>query len=164
MRQAILALLLVLAATAAYGQAAPAPTASKPNYSGMWVFDAHRSKLSVPPPSSMTLEIKQNDPQISFVRTQSYGNQNFDWKLEATLDDPKDVEAKSPGYTTATRVYWQQNTLVLDQKISADDGTKVTDTVTYSLLPDGSLQAFESQTTAGGKGATNNRWVYTKKQ
>ncbi len=163
MRPAIVSLLLLAAAVLVYGQTAPPPTA-KPNYSGTWIFDAHKSKLVVPPPSSMTLEIKQEDPQISFMRTQAYGDQSFNWKLAATVDDPKPVQEDGPGYVTDSRVYWQQNALVLDQKMTASDGTKVSDVVTYTLLPDGSLQAFESQTTVGGKGANNNKWIYDKKQ
>ncbi len=162
MRFAIVSLLLLGTAVLACGQTAP--PAAKPNYSGMWVFDAHKSKLVVPPPSSMTMEIKQEDPQISFVRTQVYGDQSFNWKLAATVDDPKPVQEDGPGYVTDSRVYWQQNTLVLEQKITSSDGTKVSDVVTYTLMPDGSLQAYESQTTVGGKGANNNKWIYDKKQ
>lgn len=161
MRLAIVSLLLLGAAAVAQAQAAPA---AKPNYSGTWVFDAQKSKLVVPAPSRMTLEIKQEDPEISFVRTQVYGDQTFNWKLKATIDDAKPVQQDEPGYVMNSRVYWQQNMLVLDQKMFATDGTKVNDVVTYSLLPDGSLQAYESQTAAGGKGANNNRWIYDKKQ
>ena len=161
MKLAIATLLLLGTSVLVYGQAAPAP--AKPNFSGTWVFDSHKSKLVVPPPTTMTLEIKQEDPQISFVRTQTYGDQNFNWKLAATLDDPKPVVENGPGYVTDSRVYWQQNNLVLDQKMTASDGTKVSDVVTYSMLPDGSLQAFEAQTTVGGKGANNNKWIYDKK-
>ncbi|HEY1731667.1 MAG TPA: hypothetical protein VGG15_07950 [Terriglobales bacterium] len=161
MRFAIVSLLLLGAAVLVYGQTAP--SAAKPNYSGTWVFDSHKSKLVVPAPSSMTLEIKQEDPKISFVRAQTYGDQNFNWKLAANVDDPKPVQEDGPGYVTDSRVYWQQNSLVLDQKMTASDGTKVSDVVTYTLLPDGSLQAFESQTTVGGKGVNNNKWIYDKK-
>jgi hypothetical protein len=161
MRRSIVVLLLLGSAAVAYGQAAPA---TKPNYSGTWVFDEHKSKLVVPAPSSMTLEIKQSDPQISFARTQTYNDQSFNWKLDATADDPKPVEENGPGYVTSSRVFWQQNTLVLEQKMTATDGTKVSDIVTYTLLPDGSLQALESQTAVGGKGVNNNKWVYDKKQ
>lgn len=161
MRLAIVSLLLLGSAVALSAQTA-AP-AAKPNYSGTWVFDAHKSKLVVPPPSSMTLEIKQEDPRISFMRTQAYGDQSFNWKLAATVDDPKPVQEDGPGYVTDSRVYWQQNALVLEQKITSSDGTKVSDVVTYTLQPDGTLQAYESQTTVGGKGANNNRWIYDKK-
>lgn len=160
MKLTIVSLLLLGSAIAVCAQT----PAAKPNLSGTWVFDAHKSKLVVPPPTSMTLEIKQEDPQISFARTQVYGDQSFNWKLKATIDDAKPVQQDESGYVMNSRVFWQQNTLVLDQKISASDGTKVSDTVTYSLLPDGTLQAYESQTTVGGKGANNNRWIYNRKQ
>ena len=109
MRLAIASLLLLGATVLVYGQTAP--PATKPNYSGTWVFDLHKSKLVVPPPTSMTLEIKQEDPQISFVRTQAYGDQNFNWKLAATVDDPKPVQEEAPATSptaasTGSRTRW----------------------------------------------------------
>jgi hypothetical protein len=152
------ALLLVLgAALSAFGQ-------NKPNFSGTWVFDAQKSALKVPPPSSMTLQIADNDPQITFTRTQSYGEQTFNWKLDATADGQKEVVDKAPGMTTNSKVYWQGSSLILDQKIVADDGTTITDMVTYTLGADGNtLTAVEKQTAMHGKGATTNKWVYEKK-
>jgi len=59
-------------------------------------------------------------------------------------------------------MYWEGNSLVLDQKITASDGTKATDLVTYSLSSDGStLQAIERQATAGSKSITS-KWVYER--
>ena len=49
-------------------------------------------------------------------------------------------------YTANIKMYWQGNSLVLDQKITTSDGSKATDVVTYSLSPDGNtLQAVEHQ-------------------
>jgi hypothetical protein len=161
MKVTLLSLLVLGATCFASGQAPQ----SKPNLSGTWIFDAQKSALKVTAPSSMTLQIEQSDPQISLARTQSYGDQNFQWKLAAVTGDTNAVEEKGPGYTTSSRVYWQGNALVIDQQITASDGTKVNDVVTYSLL-DGinTLQAVEHQTTVGGKGSFTNKWVYDKKQ
>lgn len=155
---------LLLSLAAAFPASGQSPAPAKPNLTGTWVFDAQKSALKVPPPTSMTLQITQNDPQISFARTQVYGDQSFNWKLDADTGGQKEVEEKQPGYTTASRVYWQGNALIIDQKITASDGTKINDTVTYTL-EDGfnTLQAVERQTTVGGKGSTTNKWVYDKK-
>jgi len=164
MTRMIALLLLSAAALSAYGQASAATT-SKPNLTGTWIYDAKKSVLKIPGPTSMTLQIDQTDPNISFARTQTYGDQNFDWKLQAATDGQKDVEETSPmGVTTVTHVSWQGNALVLDQKISATDGTKINDVVTYTLEDNGSmLTATEKQTAEHGKGATVNKWVYDRK-
>ena len=160
----IASLLLFGAVFSAYGQTAPS-TASKPNLTGTWIYDAKKSVLKIPGPTAMTLQIEQADPNISFARTQTYGDQNFDWKLQTTTDGQKDVEETSPtGVTTNTHVSWQGNALVLDQKISATDGTRIYDVVTYTLEDNGNaLVANERQTAEHGKGATVNKWVYDRK-
>ncbi len=162
MKRALVSLLLLgaVSAFAAYGQAAP----SKPNFSGTWVFDAQKSSLTIPAPSSMTMQIDQNDPQVRFARTQVYGSQSFSWKLDIVADGKKEVVQKSPAYTANSRVFWQGNSLILDQKMIAPDGTTVTDLVTYSLADDGkTLQGVEQQATVGAKGSTTNKWVYDRK-
>ena len=160
MNRSIAPFVLLLAGIAAHGQA----TQSKPNLTGTWVFDSQKSALKVTGPAAMTLQIDQNDPNIAFARTQTYGDQNYSWKLDAIADGQKEVVDTANGMTTNSKVYWQGNALVLDQKITASDGTKVDDLVTYSLENGGNtLLAVERQTVVGGKGATTNKWVYDKK-
>ena len=160
MTRHITSFVLLVAGVAAFGQAT-----AKPNLSGTWVFDAQKSSLKMPGPASMTLQIDQKDPHFTFARTEKYGDQSFDWKLDADADSPKEIVETSPnGMTTSSRVYWQGNALILDQKMTASDGTKVNDLVTYTLDDNFStLQAVERQTAVGGKGATVNKWVYVKK-
>jgi hypothetical protein len=160
MTRPITCFLLLLAGTAALGQATV-----KPNLSGTWVFDSQKSALKVPGPATMTLQIDQKDPHFTFARTEKYGDQSFNWKLEADADSPKEVVETSPnGMTTSSKVYWQGNALILDQKLTATDGTKVNEVVTYTLEDNfTTLQAVERLTAVGGKGATVNKWVYVKK-
>lgn len=153
-------LLLVSMGAMAQGQA----TQSKPNYSGMWVFNAQKSSLKMAAPASLTLQVQQTDPQIQMVRTQSYGEQSDTWKLDIVADGQKEVVQTSPLYTATIRMYWEGNSLVLDQKITAGDGTKATDIVTYSLVDGGNtLEAVENQKTEGMKKPLMNKWVYEKK-
>lgn len=154
-------LLLLLAASSLTLPAQQA--ASKTNLAGKWVFSAQKSSLKVPPPTSMSLEITQNDPQIRFARTQVYGEQKFNWDLDTVTDGQKEVVQNAPTYTANVRAYWEGSSLVLDQQITASDGTKAKDVVTYSLVDDGkALQAVERQTVVGGKGALTNTWVYER--
>jgi hypothetical protein len=160
MKGLLVVLLLLPLALPAAAQAQKA----KPNLSGTWIFSPEKSSLKMPPPTSMTLQIAQNDPQINFSRSQVYGDRSFDWKLEAVADGQKEVVQKSPDYTVNIRVYWAGESLVLDQKITAADGTQANDMVTYSLANNGNtLEAVERQTTIGSKGSTTNKWVYEKR-
>jgi hypothetical protein len=160
MKHSPVVLLLALIAMAA---AVEAQTAAKPNLSGTWVFNAQKSALKVPAPSSMQLTIVQNDPQVQLARTQVYGDQSFKWDLDIVADGQKEVVQNSPAYTANVRAYWQGNALVVDQKITAPDGTKATDQIAYSLSGDGKmLEAVEHEATVGAKGATTNKWVYEK--
>jgi hypothetical protein len=160
MKGRLIIFLLSLLAVPVVSQAQKA----KPNLTGTWVFSAQKSSLKMPPPTSMTLQIAQNDPQINFARSQVYGDRTFDWKLEAVTDAQKEIVQKLPEYTANVRVYWEGDSLVLDQKITAPDGTQANDMVTYSLVENGStLEAVERQTFVGGKGSTTNKWVYEKR-
>jgi hypothetical protein len=161
MTRQISSFVLLMAGIAAFGQAPQ----SKPNLSGTWVFDSQKSALKVPGPATMTLQIDQKDPHITSARIETYGDQSFNWKLDADADSPKEIVDTAPnGVTTSSKVYWQGNALILDQKITASDGTKVNEMVTYTLEDNFStLQAVERQTAVGGKGSTVNKWVYVKK-
>ena len=162
MKRAIVSLLLLgaMSGFAVYGQG----PSSKPNLSGTWVFDAQKSSLKVTAPSSMTLQIEQKDPQVRFARTQVYGDQSFNWKLDIVADGEKEVVQKMPAYTSNSRAHWDGDSLVLDQKITAPDGTTVNDQVTYTLADNGNaLQGVEHQSTVGAKGSVTNTWVYDKK-
>src|SRR5262245_26863912 len=100
---AALLLLTIVAALPAYAQAPQA----KPNFSGTWIFSPQRSALKVPAPNSMTLKIAQNDPSVSFSRTQAYGDQSYTWQLEIVADGQKEVVQDSTAYSTRSRAYWQ---------------------------------------------------------
>lgn len=135
--------------------------AAKPNLSGTWVFDAQKSSLQDPPPSSMTFKIEQNDPHIHLSRTQVYGGKSDTWTLDTITDGQKEVVQHSPMYTSHIKTYWDGDSLVLDEKITAGDGSKATNVVKYSLASDGkTLQADENEVTPLGKSA--NKWVYDK--
>ncbi|MGB8885302.1 MAG: hypothetical protein WCC87_01190 [Candidatus Korobacteraceae bacterium] len=134
---------------------------SKPNFSGAWIFDAQKSTLQDPAPSSMTLQIEQHDPHIRLSRTQVYGGKSDLWTLDTATDGQKEVVQHSALYTSHIRMYWDGDTLVLDEKITAGDGSKATNTVKYALGADGtSLVAVENEETPVGK--TTNKWVYDK--
>lgn len=157
MKRLIASLPLLLAMNIlAHGQ-----QSSKPNFSGTWVFNAQKSTLQDPPPSSMTFQIEQHDPHFRLSRTQVYGGKSDTWTLDTVTDGQKEVVQHSALYTSHIRMYWDGDTLVLDEKISASDGSKASNMVKYSLAGDGkTLLAVENEETPVGK--ATNKWVYDK--
>jgi hypothetical protein len=135
--------------------------ASKPNFSGTWIFNAQKSTLQDPAPSSVKFQIEQHDPHIRLSRTQVYGGQSNTWSVDSGTDGQKEVVQHSALYTSHIRMYWDGDTLVMDEKITAGDGSKATNTVKYTLADDGkTLVAVESEETPVGK--ATNKWVYDK--
>lgn len=148
--------LLLLMSILGYGQ-----QSAKPNLSGTWIFNAQKSTLQDPPPSSMTFKIEQNGPHLHLSRTQVYGGKSNTWTLDAVTDGQKEVVQHSELYTSHIKMYWDGDTLVLDEKIVAGDGSKATNMVKYNLASDGkTLLAVEDEETPVGK--ATNKWVYDK--
>src|ERR1700757_3358183 len=162
MKRPELLLPVTLAALTLVLQAQQAPQ-SKPNLTGKWIFNAQKSSLKMPAPASMTLQIEHSDPQIRFARVQVYGDQTLKWDLETVADGQKEVVQDTPQYTAKVRVFWEGSSLVLNQQITAPDGTQATDVVTYTLVDDGRLlQGIEQQTFVGAKGTVTNKWLYDR--
>src|SRR5664279_2499342 len=103
-------LLIACLSLAAHGQTSQ----SKPNLSGTWVFNAQKSALKTTAPTSMTLKIDQNDPEVKLARVQVYGDQKFPWDLDIVADGQKEIVQTSPLYTANIRMYWDGSSLVLD--------------------------------------------------
>jgi hypothetical protein len=142
------------------GQAKPQP-ASKPNFSGTWLFNPRKSTLQDPPPSKLTLQIEQRGSLVKMSRIQAYGDKIFNSTINATTDGQKEVVQTFAMYSSRARVYWEGDSLVVDEKITANDGSKATNLVKYSLSGAGTeLLAVEDEETPNGK-ITNN-WRYDK--
>lgn len=157
MKRLLVALPLLLA-TSIFS---PAQQPSKPNFSGTWIFNAQKSTLQDPAPSSMTFQIEQHDPHLRLSRTQVYGGKSDTWTLDAVTDSSREVVQHSALYTSHIRRYWDGDALVLDEKITAGDGSKATNRLKYTLAGDGkTLVAVESEETPVGK--ATNKWVYDK--
>jgi len=157
MKQFLVSLpLLFLISVFVHGQ-----EASKPDFSGKWIFNAQKSTLQDPAPSSMTLYIDEHDPSVRFSRTQVYGDKTDTWSLDARTDDEREIVQHAPLYTSRIRVYWDGDALVLDEKIIAGDGSKATNMVRYTLEAGGkTLVGVENEKTPVGK--STNKWVYDK--
>lgn len=144
-----------LSAVALLGAQAPV----KPNFTGVWKLNLQKSKLEIPPPTATTFRIDHREPHFHLSRTHVYGKQSDTWSADLTTDG-KEYYQKEGNLETWTRVYWDGDSLVLDQKIKLN-GKEGTNVVRYSLADNGrTFIALERMRTP--RFSHENRWVFDK--
>lgn len=139
-----------------------AQAAKKPNFSGTWVLNMHKSKLGMPAtPVGGIWVIQHSGSKFHLERTDIYRSGLHDKRSMDLVTDGKSEFVQHEGpYREATRMYWSGKSLVLDTKIttSADSGTTV---IRYSLSSDRkTLTAIEHDKNPGGE--WSSRWVFSR--
>ena len=153
----LVSLLLVVAATGF------AQSEAKPNFSGTWILNLGASKLELrSAPTASTFNIRHTDPNFRLNRTHVYADGKRDtWGIDLITDGKHQVVRKDGPNRDVTRMYWDHNVLVLDEKVTAPDGSFGTNVVRYSLSEDGNtMTALEHEEYPGGK--LTDRWVFKK--
>ena len=141
-----------------------AQLAAKPNFSGTWILDLPSSKLEYKDaPVASTFNIQHHEPNFHLQRTHVYKDGQHDtWGIDLITDGKHEVVRKDGDNREVTRMYWDGDTLVLDEKATAPDGSSGTNLVRYSLSQDGkTMTALEHEEYPGGK--LTNRWVFKRK-
>jgi hypothetical protein len=127
----------------------------RPNFTGVWKLDPHRSTLAANSPDSVTLYIHQNDPDFHLRSTIVEHGKSSAWSVHGRTDG-KTLETKSREGMKRTHMYWQGSQLVLEWQTTDKHGASQR-TVRYSLSDDGkTLIANESDN------AHENKWVFAK--
>jgi hypothetical protein len=144
--------------------ASPAQTAAKPNFSGTWILNLRESRLELgkDAPTASTFHIRHEEPHFHLRRTHVFSDGKSDtWGIDLVTDGKHEVIRDDGPNRDVTRMYWDNDVLVLDEKETAPDGSFGTNVVRYSLSPDGKkLTALEHEEYPGGK--RTNRWVFDK--
>jgi hypothetical protein len=136
--------------------ASSAQDQSRPNFTGIWKLDVHRSALNSKPPESVTLYIHQSDPDFHLRRTEVQHGKSSAWSVHGRTNG-EILEQKSRGGVKRTHMYWQGSQLVLEWKNHEKDGETEQKTVRYSLSDDGrTLVANEFDNDHESK------WVFTR--
>ena len=146
----VIAVFLLLCLTVS-GQEQP-----RPNFTGIWKLDPHRSDLSSAAPESVTLYIHQNDPDFHLRSTEIRHGKSWAWSVHGRTDG-KTLEFKNHEGTRVTHMYWQGSQLVLEMKNEDRRGDHQQTTYRYTLSDDGrTLIASEKSSDHEA------RWVFTK--
>jgi hypothetical protein len=129
----------------------------RPNFTGVWKLDPHRSDLSSAPPESVTLYIHQQDPDFHLRSTEVRHGKSLAWSVHGRTDG-KTLEFKNHEGTRITHMYWQGSQLVLEMKNETRRGGQEKTTYRYSLADDGNTLIASEQSNDH-----EARWVFTKK-
>lgn len=116
--------------------------AAKPAFTGDWKMNAARSSFGdFPAPSSMTLKIAHEDPnlKVATAMVSEYG----EWNVEAVYTtDGKECVNKMRESESKSVLKWEADTLVIDTKAEFG-GTPMTINDKWSLSTDGKTLTIE---------------------
>ena len=152
--------ILFVSLVLATGTAAAA--GEKPDFSGTWVFNAQKSRLQVPARlESAVFTIDHREPVFRFSRVFVVRDREDSLSYELTTDGLEKVEKQSDR-TITSRLYWDGEVLVLQNRIVLLDGREATNTVRYRLLKN--LQTLVAEEEFRGPiRRHDNLWVADRK-
>lgn len=137
-------------------------TAQKPDFSGTWVLSLDKSRLQIEDKiESGTFTIKHKEPDFRFSRVFLVGGKD-DTVSYALTTDGREKIVKEPGRTTTSRLCWDGDVLVLDERIVLGDGREATNVVRYSLQ-DGGRTLVAEEKFRGPIHKHDNLWVADRK-
>ncbi len=126
-------------------------SAERPNFTGVWKLDPHRSVLDRQPPDTATLYIHQNDPDFHLRLTETQHGKSSAWSVHGRTDG-KTLDFKSHDGNKRSHMYWQGSQLVLEWQ-TRDKHGETRRVVRYTLSDGGrTLVASENE----------NKWVFNK--
>jgi hypothetical protein len=134
----------------------------KPDLSGTWVLNLAKSRLQADfGTQSGTFTIDHKEPAFRFSRVFVAGGKSEAVSYELTTDGTEKV-VQGAGRTTTSRLYWDGDALVLDEKIVLADGRAATNVVRYSLI-DGGRTLVADEKFRGPFHKHDNLWVADRK-
>lgn len=135
--------------------------ADKPNFSGEWVLNLSKSTLAKRGIEKGTARIVHHEPAFSFARTFVAKDGPDDAAYELTTDGSEKVE-HSGNMTTHSRLYWEGDQLVLDEKIEL--GERTATNVVHYRLTDGGATLIAQESFRGPRLQYDNSWVFDRKK
>ena len=139
-----------------------AGSTQKPDLTGTWILNLEKSRLQIGDKiESGTFTIEHQEPQFRFSRVFLAGGREDSTSYALTTDGKEKIE-NGPGRTTSSRLYWDGDVLVLDERIVLKDGRQATNVVRYSLQEGGRTLVAEEKF-RGPIRKYDNHWVADRK-
>ena len=139
-RRLFLSLLVTGALTAAF---------AKPNFSGNWKRNASKSDFGpAPGPSSMTREIKHDEPNLELKTTQ-VGQQGESTTEAKYTTDGKETINKTPRGDLKGAMKWDGDVLAWDYKVENPQAGQITISDRWTLSEDGKTTTVKTKITGG---------------
>ncbi len=140
------------------GLGASHPAQAKPDLSGTWVFNAEKSKLQIQIMlEGATFTIDHKEPDFRFSRVFIVAGQESTLSYTLTTDGKEKVEEQMDRMVHS-RMYWDGDVLVLDERTVLKDGREATNVVRYSLR-DGGKTLVAEEKFRGPIRKYDNLWV-----
>jgi hypothetical protein len=128
----------------------------RPNFTGVWRVNFHKSRLQIEAPESTVFTIKHDEPNFVLSRTHVFGGKSDTWGIRLTTDGTEVIQSKD-GRTLHCRMHWQGRILVFEVRI-VGLGEEATNVVRYEMADDaGSLTGYERY--RGPARSYDNTWV-----
>lgn len=158
MRRSALFAAVILAAVSTARAQQPA----HPDFSGLWVLNKAKSKLTIPsPPTTSTFLIIQRGDHWHLERTHFDGGTIQDTSRLDYVTDNRPITTKDDDDTTVTLMYWKGMSLILDQQITDSDNEHSSNHVAYTLSADkNELTAREVETDPDA--TFRNLWIFNR--
>jgi hypothetical protein len=130
----------------------------KPDLTGTWVLNLEKSRLQIETKIERgAFTIEHREPEFRFSRVFVVGGKEDAVSYALTTDGKEKVEQGS-GRTATSRLYWDGDVLVLDERIVLKDGREATNVVHYSLQ-DGGKTLVAEEKFRGPIRKYDNHWV-----
>ncbi len=155
-------ILRILSVSLAFAAGTAAAAGEKPDYSGTWIFNAQKSRLQVPARlDSAVFTIDHREPVFRFSRVFVVRGREDSLSYELTTDNREKVE-KLSDRTVTSRLRWDGDALVLQNRIVLLDGREAINTVRYRMLKN--LQTLVAEEEFRGPlRKHDNLWVADRK-
>jgi hypothetical protein len=130
----------------------------KPDFSGVWVVNAEKSRLADWAKfDSTTITIEHKEPLFRFHRVSEKGGETDEAGYELTTDGVEKV-TKEGRMTDISRLSWEGEALVFSARLILPDGREATDVVRYTLR-DGGKTFVAEEKFRGPVVKYDNLWV-----
>lgn len=155
-------LLAMLAVPSLLQAAEPPPLSGRPNFSGKWVLDLGRSRLTPETSEGLTrgiTRIEHQEPSFSFKRAFTVAGRSDTVAFSHTTDG-KETIGKEDGMPTRSSLAWSGEILVFVTIYQAPRG-EARNTVKYSIR-DGGKTLYAEESFRGPRVSYDNIWVFAK--